>query len=588
MADKGADFGFVGGSYEAAMVLQDTQRLINWMVEVDPSIEAKEPIALLGTPGLNPVISTITGPVRGAWVLPGDLTCLFVVGASVYLATVTTPATQTNIAQFSVTLVGTLLTNAGRVVIRDNGVLFNGQGGYAVLVDGTYGYFYRLSGAGSVTFTGNLTSGQPTISFTAGSLVPNYLIVSSGAITDSMAGMPSTTIQSISFTANTITLNANATSNETDDVFTLQIPLFGQILDPAFLGASRIAFIEGWLIFNQPGTRTFYTNAPVPYTLTFAGAFYALKDSSTDNLVTLFENNRELFLAGERTCEFWYNAGGSSFAFQRLPGIGPQVGCAAVHSIARVGNDLCWLGRIGEAGENIVLRTQQYGWERVSTHAIEQIISSYPVTADAIGDCYEEAGHVIFQLTFPTADVTWCLDLTVYDLTQGKLGWFQRLSWNSGTGTYHRHAANCMVNFADLLLAGDYQSGQIHQQSRSIYTDAGSPLRCQRRTPHVWSKENRQRVFASSLQMEFTPGVGLQAGQGSSPQIMVRWSNDGGFTWSNEHWVTIGSAGQTRNRALLRRLGYFRDRVWEVSFSDPVARDIIGATLFAEAEEEAA
>lgn len=588
MADKGADFGFVGGSYEAAMVLQDTQRLINWMVEVDPSIEAKEPIALLGTPGLNPVISTITGPVRGAWVLPGDLTCLFVVGASVYLATVTTPATQTNIAQFSVTLVGTLLTNAGRVVIRDNGVLFNGQGGYAVLVDGVNGYFYRMSGAGSVTFTGNLTSGQPTISFTAGSLVPNYLIVSSGAITDSMGGMPSTTIQSISFTANTITLNANATSNETNDVFTLQIPLFGQILDPAFLGASRIAFIEGWLIFNQPGTRTFYTNAPVPYTLTFAGAFYALKDSSTDNLVTLFENNRELFLAGERTCEFWYNAGGSSFAFQRLPGIGPQVGCAAVHSIARVGNDLVWLGRIGEAGENIILRTQQYGWERVSTHAIEQIISSYPVTADAIGDCYEEAGHVIYQLTFPTADVTWCLDMTVYDLTQGKLGWFQRLSWNSGTGTYHRHAANCMVNFADLLLAGDYQSGQIHQQSRSIYTDAGTPLRCQRRTPHVWSKENRQRVFAASLQIEFTPGVGLQAGQGSSPQIMVRWSNDGGFTWSNEHWVTIGAAGETRNRALLRRLGKFRDRVWEVSFSDPVARDIIGATLFAEAEEEAA
>lgn len=588
MADKGADFGFVGGSYEAAMVLQDTQRLINWMVEVDPSIEAKEPIALLGTPGLNPVISTITGPVRGAWVLPGDLTCLFVVGASVYLATVTTPATQTNIAQFSVTLVGTLLTNAGRVVIRDNGVLFNGQGGYAVLVDGVNGYFYRMSGAGSVTFTGNLTSGQPTISFTAGSLVPNYLIVSSGAITDSMGGMSSTTIQSISFTANTITLNANATLNETNDVFTLQIPLFGQILDPAFLGANRIAFIEGWLIFNQPGTRTFYTNAPVPYTLTFAGAFYALKDSSTDNLVTLFENNREVFLIGERTAEVWYNAGGSSFAFQRLPGIGPQVGCAAVHSIARVGNDLVWLGRIGEAGENIVLRTQQYGWERVSTHAIEQIISSYPVTADAIGDCYEEAGHVIYQLTFPTADVTWCLDMTVYDLTQGKLGWFQRLSWNASSGTYHRHAANCMVNFADLLLAGDYQTGQIHQQSRSIYTEAGNPLRCQRRTPHVWSKENRQRVFASSLQIEFTPGVGLQAGQGSSPQIMVRWSNDGGFTWSNEHWVTIGSAGQTRNRALLRRLGYFRDRVWEVSFSDPVARDIIGATLFAEAEEEAA
>jgi hypothetical protein len=588
MPDKGADFGLVGGSYEAAMLLQDAQRLINWMVEIDPSIDAKEPIALLGTPGLNPIISTVTGAVRGAWVLPGNLTALFVTGANVYLITVTTPATQTSIAQFSTIQVGTLLTNAGRVVIRDNGVLFNSLGGYAVLVDGTNGYFYSLSGARSVQFTGNLTSGQPTISFGVGSLVPNFLIVSSGAITDSLGAIPSTTIQSISFTANTITLNANATANETGDVFTLQIPQFGQILDPAFLGSDRIAFIEGWLLFNQPGTRTFYTNAPVPYTLTFAGAFYALKDSSTDNLVTLMENNREANLVGERTWEVWYNAGGTNFAFQRLPGVGPQVGCNAKHSIARVGNDLVWLGRVGEAGENVVIRTQQYNWERVSTHAIEQVISTYPMTSDAIGDCYEEQGHVIYQLTFPTADVTWCLDMTVFDLTQGKLGWFQRLSWNSGTGTYHRHAANCMVNFADILMAGDYQTGQIHQQSRAIYTDAGNPLRCQRRTPHVWSKENRQRVFAASLQVEFTPGVGLQVGQGSNPQMMLRWSSDGGFTWSSEYWVPIGMAGQTKNRAILRRLGHFRDRVWEVNFSDPVARDIVGATLFAEAEEDAA
>jgi hypothetical protein len=588
MGEKGLDFGFCGGSYEASLLLQDAQRLINWMVEIDPSIDAKEAIGLLGTPGLNPIINTITGPVRGAWVLPGNLTCLFVVAANVYLATVTVAATQTSIAQFAVTQVGTLLTNAGRVVIRDNGVLFNSLGGYAVLVDGTYGYFYSLSGARSVQFQGNLSSGQPTISFSVGNIVPNYLIVSSGAITDSLSAIPATTIQSISFTANTITLNANATANETNDTFTLQIPAFGQILDPAFLGADRIAFIEGWLLFNQPGTRTFYTNAPVPYTLTFAGAFYALKDSSTDNLVTLMEDNREAWLIGERTSEVWFNAGGTNFAFQRLPGVGPQVGCSAKHSIARVGNDLVWLGRIGEAGENVVIRTQQYAWQRVSTHAIEQIISSYSYIQDAIADCYEEQGHVIYQLTFPVADVTWCLDMTVYDITQGKLGWFQRLSWNSSSGTYHRHAANCMVNFADILMAGDYQTGQIHQQSRSIYTDAGNPLRAQRRTPHVWSRENRQRVFASSLQVEFTPGVGLQSGQGSNPQIMMRWSNDGGFTWSNEYWVPIGLAGETKNRAIIRRLGHFRDRVWEVSYSDPTARDIIGATLFAEAEEEAA
>src|SRR6185312_8104005 len=137
------------------MLLQDAQRLINWFVELDNSPGAKMPKALLGAPGLSPVISSlITGPVRGAWVLPGNLSAIFVVGPNVYLINVTVPATQTSIAQFSATLLGSLLTNSGRVVIRDNGVLFNGLGGFVVLVDGQFGYFY-CPGNRTVTFTGN-------------------------------------------------------------------------------------------------------------------------------------------------------------------------------------------------------------------------------------------------------------------------------------------------------------------------------------------------------------------------------------------------------------------------------------------------
>ncbi len=590
MAFEGDDFGFVGGAYEAPNINQDAQRLVNWYVELDRSPGAKEPVGLLGTAGLNPVISSfITGPVRGSWVLPGNQQCLFVVSNLVYVATVTTPATQTSIPQFSVAQVGTLLTNNGRVVIRDNGTLFNGLGGYAVLVDGTYGYFYQLTGTSrTVTFTGNLAIGTPTISFSGGALVPNTLIVSSGAIVDSAAALPGgTTITSISFTLNTITLSGNAASNQTGDTFTLTIPAFGQILDPAFLGSDRIDFIEGWLLFNQPATRTFYTNAPVAYTLTFAGAFYALKDATTDNLVSLFAQNREAWLLGETHSEVWFNSGGTNFAFTRLPGVGPRVGCAAKHSIAAVGAEYCWLGRIGEQGENVIVMTNQYSWSRVSTHAIEHAIASYPLVSDAIGDSFEEEGHLIYQITFPTADATWCLDVTTWEESKGELGWFQRLSWNSNTATYHRHQANTMVNFADVRLVGDYTTGQIHQQSRKFYTDAGNVLRCQRRTPHIWSKRNRKRIFASSLQIEFKAGVGLQTGQGSNPQCMLRWSDDGAQSWGGEMWAPIGMAGDTQNRAMWFQLGAFRDRVWEANYSDPTPRDIVGATMFGEPEEDA-
>jgi hypothetical protein len=60
---------------------------------------------------------------------------------------------------------------------------------------------------------------------------------------------------------------------------------------------------------------------------------------------------------------------------------------------------------------------------------------------------------------------------------------------------------------------------------------------------------------------------------------MLRWSNDGGSTWSNEHWRTIGKIGRYRDRAIWRRLGMARDRVFEVSISDPVRAVVISAEL---------
>lgn len=583
--EAAADFGFVGPAYEAPMLLQDAQRLINWYLEVSGDPRSKEPTALLGCPGLSPVASTKAGQVRGSWVLPGNQSALVVTADTVYLVTVTVPATQTSIAQFSVTSVGTLATNSGPVSIRDNGVAFGAKGGYAVIVDGANGYFYRLAGAGSVSFTAALTSGSATITPASG--IPDGVVIGAGVtLTDSGGVIPAnTTISSVSFNSVTLTMSANATGNSPTDTVTVNIPAFGRITDPAFLGSDRVSFIEGWLLFNQPNTRTFYTNAATPYTLLFAGSFFALKDSSTDNLVSHMENKREFWAFGERTLEVWYDQGGKNFGFSRIPGVGPQIGCAAKHSLARMGEKLVWLAR-NEQGENTVAVTNQYGWETISTHAVEHALAGYPVVSDAIGFVYQEEGHTFYVLVLPTADTCWCYDETA-STRLGRPIWHQRLSWDTGTGSYHRFRGNCFMNFADLRIVGDFTTGQLHQMSRSVYTDAGNVLRCQRRTPHVWAPETRKRIFQSSLQLEFTPGVGLQTGQGSAPRVMIRWSNDGGFKWSNEHWVDIGAAGRTRNRAILRRLGYARDRVWEANYSDPTPRDIVGATLFGETEEEA-
>lgn len=71
--------------------------------------------------------------------------------------------------------------------------------------------------------------------------------------------------------------------------------------------------------------------------------------------------------------------------------------------------------------------------------------------------------------------------------------------------------------------------------------------------------------------------------QGANPQVMLRWSDDGGHTWSNEHWESMGRIGQYGYRTIWRRLGMtekLRDRVYEVSGTDPVKVSIMGAELY--------
>jgi hypothetical protein len=574
---EGADFGFVNGFDSMPMGLQNNQRLINFYVQRDPDPRAKEQLALLGCPGLNPVAQGITGQVRGCWVLPGSQQALVAISNVLYLAVITVPATQTSSPQYSLTQVGTLLTNSGQVVMRDNGVLTLGLGGYVLIVDGTFGYYYLLSGVPFPnTFAGSLSIGSPTITF-PGSLPNGLIVASTPTLTDIGGVIPAgTTVTSIDTIGLTLTMSAPASGNSFTDTVTLTIPVFGQITDPGFPNnPQRLWFIEGWLAVNRGGTRQFNTTGPSPYSMLFPGAFFTLKDSSSDNLVTHMENNREAWEIGERTTEVWFNSGGTNFSFSRIPGVGPQIGCAARDSIARAGQQLCWLGR-NEQGQNIVVVTSQYSWEKISTPAIDYEIATYPVVSDAIGFAYEEGGELFYVLTFPTADKTWVFSFT-------SQFWHQRASYDPNTGLFHRHRSNCFMDFGDVRIVGDYQTGQLHQMSRSFFTDAGAPLRCIRRTPHQWLKATRERMFFSQLQVEFTPGVGLQTGQGSNPQVMLRYSNDGGFTWSNEYWVTIGKVGNTKNRAIWRKLGQARDRVWEINFTDPVPRDIIGATVYAQA-----
>ncbi len=301
--------------------------------------------------------------------------------------------------------------------------------------------------------------------------------------------------------------------------------------------------------------------------MTFGAPALTQKNGFTDNIVSQLCSNRNLWLLGDQTSEVWFDSGNNLNPFQYIQGSLSHVGCAAVLSSVKMANTVFWLGK-DQYGTGIVYMANGYTPQRISTQAVELAIQSYSTISDAIAYSYQENGHQFYVLTFPTGNATW-----VYDLASSL--WHERAY--STQGILGRHLSNCYVFAFNTHIVGDYSSGNLYQMSSSIYSDNGNALIRQRITPHL--SKDMNRVFVSAIQLDFETNIGLSSGQGSQPLAMLSWSNDGGHTWSNEHTAPLCAIGNNSDRAIWRRLGQSRNRVFKFSISDPVKVVLIGAEI---------
>jgi hypothetical protein len=383
--------------------------------------------------------------------------------------------------------------------------------------------------------------------------------------------------------------------------------------DGAFSGGNSVDTYDNYFVYNNPNTQQYGASdllSPISNNLSFAS-----KDGAPDDLVALIVDHREIYLLGEASSEVWVDVGTVPFPFQRIPGTNTQHGCAAKFSLSRLGNSFAYVSR-NLRGQGQIMQIEGYKPTRISTHAVEQTLVNQYID-DAIAWTYQLEGHECYVVTFPTLQLTW-----VYDATTQM--WHKWLYLNN-LGEYERHRGQCSAVFQGMVLCGDYSNGSIYELDPENYTDNGQNIKRLRRAPHLVA--DFQRQYFDELQIQFQPGVGFTGLSTSSaaipgsiylgdtyaisenetltipfdgvyilgiadiaanittnnPQAMLRWSNDGGSTWSKEYWVSIGTIGRYKNRAIWRRLGMARDRIFEVSMTDPVKTVIVSANLKASA-----
>lgn len=501
-----------------------------------------------------------------------------------------------NTAAVAARVTGSISGNVLTVTSVTSGTLYPGQtiqgtgvtvGTIITALGGSAALSYSITNGGTgyavgdtITVTGGVYSQQATytVATVAVGVVTGLTTVNNGVYTV-VPGTPSQTTTSGNGTGLTLTLTFGTgtggtgsyvvSASQTVASTTLYALNFSVMPanDGPFQGADVVDVVDNYFVYNKPNSQQFGSTSPLsPISPALS---FSSKDGAPDNLVSIIVDHREVYLLGEVSSEVWVDSGLFPFAFQRIPGTSTQHGIAAKFSVARLGNSFAYVSK-NIRGQAQIMMMNGYTPTRISTHAVEQTLVNQYI-ADARAWTYQLEGHEVYVVSFPTLDLTWAYDIAT--------GMWHKWLWVDKQNVFHRHRGNCHASFQGINLVGDHSNGQIYQLDPNNYTDNGEEIRRIRRAPHLIS--DYQRQYFHELQIHFQPGVGLP--DGSSPQAMCRWSDDGGSTWSNEHWTSIGVQGAYKNRAIWRRLGQSRDRIFEVVVTDPINAVITAANLKADA-----
>lgn len=584
-------FPFVGPSYTYRSLNFDAQRALNQYPIKSEQPDSKAMSALVGTPGKSLFSTLGLSRCRGARKAQGRV--FFVYGAGFF--EVFSDGTNNQI--------GTLLTDVGFVSMSDNGF-------QVIMVDGNNGYLFVMANnnntvtdggfddatawtagsgwvvaASKATATGAISTAISTtpspLIVTAGYTLTYTITRSAGSVTASLGGTVGITRSAAGTYTETIVPGSSDTlltftgagfTGTIDSVSITTQDTFFQITDPYFLGANTVTFIDSYFLFNKPKTQQYYLSAQFDGS-TGNALDFASKEALPDNIVGVMAVHQLAWLFGEESTEIVYDTGANDFPFSPVQNSLIAYGCAAAGSIASSANTVFWLGN-DKDGNATVWMANGYQPQRISTSTVEFAIGEYATISDATAYTYQEDGRYFYVLNFTSANATWA-----YDVALGQ--WHERAFYNSMTGFYERDKAEFHIFAFGKHLVGDYNSNLVYQQSLDIYTDNGSPIRRLRAAPHFADSDTLDYIYYSNFQLDMQTGIGSATGdiEATDPQVILQWSNDGGYTWSSEHARSAGKIGRYKKRARWNQLGRSRDRVFRVIFDAPCKYFVVQAKV---------
>jgi hypothetical protein len=334
-------------------------------------------------------------------------------------------------------------------------------------------------------------------------------------------------------------------------------------------------YMDGYVIFTDQADGEFGLTS-INDVSTIDPLDIAEAEALPDNLVSVYSDQREVWLLGQISTEIWANTGALDFPFERIPGGVISTGCAARHSVAFCDGSLFWLTR-DKAGNANVIRTVGYQTARVSTHAIEHEFEKYDAIDDAYAFGYQEEGHSFYVITLPQAyggiGATWAYDAA----TQ----LWHRRGHRDSNGVLHRHRVGAYAFFNGFHCILDRSNGTLSTLELDTFTDNGDVIYRERAWPLVPPQE-MNRLRCDSLELVVEAGTGKVTGFDSTPTTWLQMSFDGGVSFGSEKYQTPGPFGSRYTRLRWRRNGMGRRPVARIATTQTTKVAWLGVNMTGE------
>jgi hypothetical protein len=254
-----------------------------------------------------------------------------------------------------------------------------------------------------------------------------------------------------------------------------------------------------------------------------------------------------LFLFGGTVTESWKDTGQSLFPYVKDFNFNIDYGCLNPATIALGDDIVVWLGANEKSGP-VIMFSQGGEPQQISNDGINFRFAQLTNPRDAYGFLFKQDGHLLYQFTFPSDNLSMALDFNT-----------KRFFTLSDQYMNH-HIAKRVVYFNNSYYFVSFNDGKLYELS-SNYTDLdGVEMPCIRVCK---SKRLPDSKLFSVQELNFT----LEQGDDDSTNYVdFAMSSDGGETFSSFYRTQLNPLGKRLNRFVLNNLGAHNDFIPQFRF----------------------